>query len=527
MIKRKKEIVGYPEVFIALACAVGTDSSIVIDELTKQFSDFNYKVELIKISEELLKPNVKEKLSDNAYERTDQLMNQGNLMRKESGKDILARGAIVKIREKRKIAQDYGSVYIIDSLKHPDEVHLLKETYTSAFYLFAINEFSDDRSECLVKTKNIGDEDATKLIQRDEDEIYKFGQHTKQVFELADFHLLIKKDGEVKTGTNTKNKYRKEFKRIKTEYISKQLSRIIDLMFGHPYITPTFDEYAMFMAYSSSLRSADLSRQVGAVIAKSNNIIATGSNDAPKYGGGQYWPSDTKNNFEKYQYDENEEITEGYDIHLGRDYTLGYDPNKVEIESIADSIVEQFDYEELKISDVKVSEYKRQLKKELLKSKLKDITEYGRVVHAEMAAMLSCANLGIPLNGATLYCTTFPCHNCARHAIFAGIERCVFIEPYLKSRALDLHKDSMSIKEKGDKVIFEQFVGVGPRRFYDLFSLKLSQGRIIMRKEDNKIVEFNRKDERLRCESYLEFYLTLEDINILNYSNKYNWKDKK
>lgn len=42
--------------------------------------------------------------------------------------------------------------------------------------------------------------------------------------------------------------------------------------------------------YLSSLRSADLSRQVGAVISKDRNIISTGANDIPKFGGGQYWP---------------------------------------------------------------------------------------------------------------------------------------------------------------------------------------------------------------------------------------------
>jgi deoxycytidylate deaminase len=41
----------------------------------------------------------------------------------------------------------------------------------------------------------------------------------------------------------------------------------------------------MFMAFSSALRSADLSRQVGAVIAKNGDLIASGANDVPKFGG--------------------------------------------------------------------------------------------------------------------------------------------------------------------------------------------------------------------------------------------------
>jgi hypothetical protein len=38
------------------------------------------------------------------------------------------------------------------------------------------------------------------------------------------------------------------------------------------------------MAFASSLRSADLSRQIGAVIARRNEIIATGANAAPSLG---------------------------------------------------------------------------------------------------------------------------------------------------------------------------------------------------------------------------------------------------
>ena len=77
---------------------------------------------------------------------------------------------------------------------------------------------------------------------------------------------------------------------INSDKFKNSLWRILDLIFGSPYLTPTFDEYAMFMAFTSSLRSADLSRQVGAVIANNNEIIASGANDSPRAGGGLYWP---------------------------------------------------------------------------------------------------------------------------------------------------------------------------------------------------------------------------------------------
>lgn len=57
----------------------------------------------------------------------------------------------------------------------------------------------------------------------------------------------------------------------------------------------------------------------------------------------------------------------------------------------------------------------------------------------------------------------------------------VYIEPYPKSRAVDLHGDAIRLgrnadrKERGtddeSKIPFVPFVGIGPRRFFDLFSM--------------------------------------------------------
>lgn len=121
-------------------------------------------------------------------------------------------------------------------------------------------------------------------------------------------------------------------------------------------------------------------------------------------------------------------------------------------------------------------------------SMLFDITEFGRAVHAEMDAILSCARSGISISGAILYTTTFPCHNCARHIIAAGLRRVVYIEPYPKSLADKLHGDSMWLGERGkgagvSKIGFEPFVGIGPRKYADLFAVTLSTGFNIERKD--------------------------------------------
>lgn len=45
-----------------------------------------------------------------------------------------------------------------------------------------------------------------------------------------------------------------------------------------------------------------------------------------------------------------------------------------------------------------------------------------RSVHAELNAILQAARYGPPIDGADLYCTMFPCYNCAKAIINAGIK---------------------------------------------------------------------------------------------------------
>ena len=75
-----------------------------------------------------------------------------------------------------------------------------------------------------------------------------------------------------------------------------------------------------------------------------------------------------------------------------------------------------------------------------------DIGEFSRPVHAEMAALIDAARRGVPVNGHSLYVTTFPCHNCAKHIVAAGIQRVVYLEPYSKSRAGNLHREDIDLQ---------------------------------------------------------------------------------
>ena len=503
---------------IGLTYAIGARAEIVTRAMEKHLAEFGYHAHVIKLSQEILDSQPINPKED-PFQRMKRLMDRGNAMRQISGDyGVLALAAIQSIKELKdkkgkKISQGgkmseqseteaaaggqpeeadpSGHAFIVSSLKHPQEVEELREIYSSSFFLVAINESEDQRRANLVHAKDLRGSDADELIRRDEGEDEPFGQHTRDVFEMADIHLTL--NPIVPTGSKKSN----DIEALLTQQVDRQVSRILNLIFGNPFVTPTFDEYAMFMAYASGLRSADLSRQTGAVITTPlKEIVATGANEVPQYGGGQYWPDP-----------ETYEDTPG-----GRDYTKGEDANRTERARIVEEIVRLFKYNE-----VSEEKEKEEIRQSLLRSSIKYLTEYSRPVHAEMSAIIACARSGISLNGATLYCSTFPCHNCAKHIINAGIQRVVFIEPYPKSKTMKLYSDSATITREKDKVSFEEFVGIGPRRFFDLFSLKLSSGRSIIRQNNSGIVPWKRASAHLRCPR-VDSYSDREAFDLVRYA---------
>jgi dCMP deaminase len=56
--------------------------------------------------------------------------------------------------------------------------------------------------------------------------------------------------------------------------------------------------------------------------------------------------------------------------------------------------------------------------------------ELCRGLHAEQNALIQASKLGFSVDGATLYCTTFPYVICAKMLINAGIIRIVYSEGY-------------------------------------------------------------------------------------------------
>ncbi|WP_441236237.1 deaminase [Bradyrhizobium sp. 930_D9_N1_4] len=216
----------------------------------------------------------------------------------------------------------------------------------------------------------------------------------------------------------------------------------------------------MYLAKTASLRSSALTRQVGAAIFHSSGeIVSLGCNEVPKAGGGTYWSGDPGDK---------------------RDFVEGRDPNdEKKRELVADFIDRMFKAGRLakdkcgnKDSLTLAEEWLADESVHGLKdSKVMDLIEFGRDIHAEMSAITDAARKGVSIAAATLYCTTFPCHLCAKHIVAAAITRAVSIEPYPKSYAEALHSDSIEVDGKGEdgRVSFQRFLGISPFRYRELF----------------------------------------------------------
>jgi dCMP deaminase len=75
-----------------------------------------------------------------------------------------------------------------------------------------------------------------------------------------------------------------------------------------------------------------------------------------------------------------------------------------------------------------------------------------RTIHAEMNAIIQAALHGVSTNGATCYVTHFPCINCAKALVNAGITRLVYHQNYRQDPiALSfLRMANIEILERGD-----------------------------------------------------------------------------
>lgn len=78
-----------------------------------------------------------------------------------------------------------------------------------------------------------------------------------------------------------------------------------------------------------------------------------------------------------------------------------------------------------------------------------------RTIHAEMNAVLQCSKFGIPTDGAEIYVTDFPCLQCTKSLLQAGIKKIYYMHNY--------HNDDYAIRLLKRKKIAVEQVKVEPK----------------------------------------------------------------
>lgn len=450
------------ELVIGLVGAVGIDLARVSTSISVVLTEFDFRVHEIHLSSALTRLSWDQSLIANPLdEHIWSYMTAGDKLCSPDcwdRKDAFALLAIHGIALQRKqISGDIDvpldrEAYTVRSLKRPEEVALLRQVYGSRFILIAA--YSPATCRCAYLANRIKESrtkphaatpvrTAEELMARDEKEHLIWGQNVLGTFHLADIFIDASDLGTKVASSETDGSNVSELEH------RAELKRCFEILFGHPNRTPSRDEFGIFQAAAAMRRSAELGRQVGAAICTSDgDVVAVGANEVPKAGGGLYWEGDKGDR---------------------REFRLGRDTSDERKREIAEQVVRRLATADLLIDGADDEAVLR----EIGRTDLGNLIEYIRAVHAEMAAITDSARRGIAVEGCTIYVTTFPCHHCARHIVAAGIRRVVYVPPYAKSMAEELHSDSIVVasepNEYDHRVRFEPFVGLGPRRYLELF----------------------------------------------------------
>ena len=446
-----------------------------------------FEVSQVKVSE-LLNKVAQQKSqiipTETRLRRTRELQQFGDQLRRDHGMAVVAGLVIREMDRLRGASPTSKRAFVIDCLKHPEEVAALRLVYGPSFFLVSsICDLETRRTN--LRGKYSGEEDGSidELMEIDAAEEEDWGQHVRKTIPLADYFV-------------TQN----IGSRHAPVPLNEQLKRLLELVTGTQVHRPSQDERGMYAAWGAAMRSACLSRQVGASILNPQGIvIATGTNEVPAPGGGLYSDESGDDDARCFLSIE-KDPGRGTAQRQRRNIQLRVLGQKSSEEGLRPFCRNDFTKEAIwqQVSD-KLNEALRDqekgspasppftkdtVKKILKATPIKDLVEFSRALHAEADALLSLARAGGPsCQGASLYVNVFPCHLCTRQIIAAGIQEVIYIEPYPKSMALILHDDAIQDpeqKDAGEKVsgsvdkakrmlVFRLFSGVAPRRYVDLF----------------------------------------------------------
>jgi deoxycytidylate deaminase len=502
------------DLVFAITRPIGTQTDEVVEHLTDRLRIANFDIHQIQLRDMIVKAY--QRLYGNSPKNLTRrdLMSMGDYLRFTFGNSILARLAIsemYEIRGRREALQKAragrGIAFLVTNLMHPAEVAELRSVYKQRFFMIGVHQNFDSRLERLMlEQEGTGlDEEHAKtecqtLMSIDQGLVNTNAETAAGALSVDDtFH-------QADLFVNSENK----------DECEHAIYRLVDQIFTNPFGTPDTDERHMAFAYLASQCSAAFGRPVGAaLVGDKGGLLSIGWNDPPAFGGGLY------NNKSEPDY---------RDASMGRDVS---DVHKVDaVHQFLVNILNSDDWmrDISAVKDTDASNWLEQLAsvtenlpivpksvakalpalRSVASSRILNLIEFGRPVHAEMAALMAALRKGLSSVGATLYVTTFPCHECIRHIIAAGLERVVYVEPYGKSMAADIHGPEVELAANKDaasrsqrKLLLEPYEGISPKRFADLFSWveRKVKARDVAKNNGAEVgsrVDWNRSNRELR-----------------------------
>jgi deoxycytidylate deaminase len=477
------------EIVLGLVYGAGTDTDPVNEVLSAALEAWGYRLHPVHLSDAF--PAILGRaFNPKSPDATRQLQNMGDELRGKLGPEVLAQLAAYLIAEERRTldgGQD-RTAWQVRSLRRPEEVDELRRVYGSRFILIGVHvpesirlrTASNRRRRWSPTTSAHFDVDAIEDLRRDEDDpSVPYGQAMRRAFSLADFFVDARSQSR----------------------LTQTLGRVVQLIFEEPFIPPTRDEQAMYLAYTAGLRSAEMGRQVGAAITtQDGDVMAVGTNEVPTGTGGLYWSPDEPDGRDfalEPPVDSNTEwqrrVTREVLVRMAEHGWLaaGMFEKTTRRVPVGGDEVER---ESIDVPDKELDVFLKAVQS----TRFSALTEFGRAVHAEMDALTTAARLGVRVDGSQLVCTTFPCHNCTRHIIAAGVRRVVYLHPYAKSLARELHEDAILLDpaETGlndGKVVYEQYIGVAPRVYPQYFDF----GHVERKRPDGRALTVTDRDKQL------------------------------
>ena len=131
------------------------------------------------------------------FVRYNELQDAGKNIRTRLGEHILAEYAMAEIARIR-VQTAPGTpideitprraAYLIDQLKHPEEIRILRTVYRKLFHLIGVTAFKQTRQNKLI-SDGVSQLEAEALIERDRREDEESGQQLEKALKLADLYI--------------------------------------------------------------------------------------------------------------------------------------------------------------------------------------------------------------------------------------------------------------------------------------------------------------------------------------------------